>query len=165
METTQRSSMHSGIVPCLRFVYTPTFHGLRRPALGMLTAGHPITDRKTETELQQTTTPLQPNSSNFKSLVLTHTYARILDYKGCVADTRATKTDMQTKIHGWILGYRSWQTQQRRHSLRTISCRLAASRTKATQQLQPESRRTKLSASKTKATLQPLFNIRASLLE
>ena len=47
METTQRSSMHSGIVPCLRFVYTPTFHGLRRPALGMLTAGHPITDRKT----------------------------------------------------------------------------------------------------------------------
>ena len=43
--------------------------------------------------------------------------------------------------------------------------RLAASRTKATQLLQPEIRRTKLAASKTKATLQPRFHIRASLLE
>ena len=91
METTQRSSMHSGIVPCLRFVYTPTFHGLRRPALGMLTAGHPITDRV----------------EKLKSLVLTHThtYARILDYEGCMADMRATKTDMRTSLHkgqgGW----------------------------------------------------------------
>ena len=53
LETTQRSSMHNGIVPCLRFVYTPTFHGLRRPALGMLTAGHPITDRQKKRETTQ----------------------------------------------------------------------------------------------------------------
>jgi len=75
-------------------------------------------------------------------LVLTSTWAWILDHKGCVEDKRARKTDMRTKIHGWILGYRSWHTQQRRHSLRTISFRLAASRTKATQLLQPKSRRT-----------------------